>query len=169
MKKSNFTLLGQNSQVVSGSLLLLALCLFSFNASIAQSTNEADYLLANAQEKSTADLLAMNASAPMVKVMTIAPSFKASSKYANVNEYISENFIYPEEAKVSGREGVVNVRFEIMENGSIGQIAILNSPDESLSEAVTQLIEEMPKWSAALAGNIPMKSVYQLKVNFRLQ
>jgi TonB family protein len=169
MKKSNFTFLGQNSQIVSGSFLLLALCLFSFNASIAQSNNEADYLLANAQEETTADLLAMNTTAPIVKVMTSSPIFKASSKYANVNEYISENLIYPEEAKLVGRDGSVNVRFEIMENGSIGQIAILNSPDEALSAAVTKLIEEMPKWSAALAGNIPMKSVYQLKVNFRLQ
>lgn len=150
--------------------MLLALCLFSFTASVAQSTNEAEHLLAIAQEETSADLVALNSTSPVVKAgMTSAPSFKATSEYANVDEYIDENLIYPEEAKLIGSDGAVSVRFEILENGGIGQIAILNSPDESLSEAVTQLIQEMPKWSAALAGNTPMKTVYQLNVNFRLQ
>jgi hypothetical protein len=40
---------------------------------------------------------------------------------------------------------------------------------DGYDEAVIELINNMPQCTPAIAGHTPVKSVYALKVNFRLQ
>ncbi len=67
--------------------------------------------------------------------------------------FIKENIKYPEEAIQNKIEGRVYVQFAIDTNGTISNIEVRKSPNESLSKEAIRIIELMPKW-------IPTNHVY---------
>jgi len=151
-------------------LLISGLSFLFCSVADAQNGDYEASLLANIHEHNPSGVLAKAPPAPKaLNKLTSAPRFESGSGYANVNEYITENLIFPEEAQMRGIHGEVEARFEILEDGSIGQLFITRSPDKMFDEAVIELIKNMPRWTPAMAGLAPVKSVYALKVNFRLQ
>ena len=100
--------------------------------------------------------------------ITSFPEFISTGDYTDVNEFIYSNIKFPEEARVTGRSGLVKVRFDIYQNGEIGNFDIIESPDESFNTEVLRLLNEMPNWKPALSGEITVKSRYQLNINFSL-
>jgi len=102
-------------------------------------------------------------------IITSFPEFVTTNDYTDVNAYIYSNMEFPEEARLAGRSGLVKVRFDIYENGSIGNIDILDSPDKSFDNEVMRLLDEMPNWKPAFSGTSPIKSRYQLNINFSLR
>lgn len=75
------------------------------------------------------------------------PSFPGGEEACN--KYITENIKYPQSAKDNGIEGIVNVSFTVMTDGSIGSIKIVNMIDPDLEQEAIRLVKSMPKWTPA--------------------
>ncbi len=102
-------------------------------------------------------------------VITEFPEFIGEGKYHSVNDYVYSNLEFPEEARITGRSGLVKVQFDILKNGTIGNIDFMESPDVSFNEEVIRLLGEMPNWKPAYSGETAVKSRYQLNINFSLR
>ncbi|MCA1761587.1 MAG: energy transducer TonB [Cryomorphaceae bacterium] len=101
--------------------------------------------------------------------LTTFPTFTLDGKYANISQYISDNLQFPENAIITGTSGLLKMRIKILSDGSLGETTVIASPGTDFNTAVLELIEEMPNWNPATAGNKPVDSVYTLQLNFRLQ
>lgn len=107
-----------------------------------------------------------NNTAPRI---TSFPEFLGTAEYSDVNTYIYSNLEFPEEARITGRSGLVKVQFDIYQNGTIGNIGFIESPDSAFNKEVLRLLDAMPNWKPALSGTNPVKSRYQLNINFSLR
>lgn len=85
----------------------------------------------------------------------------------NIMEYIGKNIVYPEYAKKNKIEGRVMVRVLIDTQGNVLEKEIKESPDASLSQAVIDLINKMPKWKTNMQNGKP-GTEYFLPVLFKL-
>lgn len=94
------------------------------------------------------------------------PEFPGS--YGKLVEYISDNLIYPEEAKELGIQGTVYVRFTINENGRAENAQVLRSPDLLLSQAAISMVETMPSWIPAKQADTFVKVSMTLPLRFFL-
>lgn len=101
--------------------------------------------------------------------ITTYPVFLGNADYSDVNTYIYSNLEFPEQARITGRSGLVKVQFDIYTDGTTGNINIVESPDTSFNNEVLRLLKEMPKWKPALSGTTAVKSRYQLNINFSLR
>ncbi len=102
-------------------------------------------------------------------LMNSAAKFNAKAGPATINDYINQNIVFPPEARLIGAQGVAAANFEILADGSVGQIRITQSPDKIFDQSVIDLISNMPRWTPAYANGVAIDSVHGLKVNFRLQ
>lgn len=102
-------------------------------------------------------------------IITKRPEFVGNGAYTDVNDFLYSNLKFPEVARITGRSGMVKVQFDIEENGAISNVAFVESPDSSFNEEVLRLLNEMPDWKPALSGNDPVKTRYQLNINFLLR
>ncbi len=104
-----------------------------------------------------------------LKVVRSAPIFNGGQQFKNIDQFIAAHLGFPKEAVGTGLYGIVKVRFEILKDGDIGAHMILESPGKAFDAAVVDLLGQMPKWTPAYESGEPVTSVYQLKLNFRLQ
>lgn len=87
----------------------------------------------------------------------------------NLNEWMSANVKYPEDASKANVSGSVFVRFDIEEDGSIKNAFVVRKLHPSLDQEALRLVNLMPPWEAAQQYGKPIKSVYNLPVRFSLQ
>ncbi len=85
----------------------------------------------------------------------------------NIMEYIGKNIVYPEYAKKNKIEGKVMVRVLIDTLGNVLEKEITQSPDASLSQAVMDMLDKMPKWKTNMQNGKP-GTEYFLPVLFKL-
>jgi TonB family protein len=88
--------------------------------------------------------------------------------YAGLSAYISENLVYPEEAKAQGIQGDVNVAFNIDTEGTIQDIQIVESVHYYLDKEAMRLVFEMPNWEPAIKRGVPIRAMFILPLTFRL-
>lgn len=117
-------------------------------------------------ENSTANL---NRVENVSNKITALPEFIPTRKYRNVNDFIYSKIEFPEEAREMGLYGVVKVQFDILTDGSIGNLTFIQSPDEVFNNEVKKILASMPKWQPAYSGSMPVESRYQLNINFSLR
>ncbi len=101
--------------------------------------------------------------------MTAFPEFIPTRKYKNVNDFIHSKIEFPEEAREMGLYGVVKVQFDILPDGSIGNLTFLQSPDKVFNNVVMKILASMPNWQPAYSDSEPITSCYQLNINFSLR
>ena len=154
-------------------LLLSALFTLCFSVGFSQ-------IQCKAQSTESSPLTAMNlatesslkadvGSSKTIEIITTLPKFVGGGEYTDVNAYIYANLKFPEDARVSGRSGLVKVQFDIEKNGTIGNVDFVESPDSAFNEEVLRLLNKMPNWNPALSGYDPVKTRYQLNINFSLR
>lgn len=86
-----------------------------------------------------------------------------------VEEFIQKNIIYPLDALAEGLEGSVYVEFVIDTDGSISEIKILSTTDESFEKEAIRVVKLTNKqWKAARQSGKKVKSRMVLEVNFML-
>ena len=87
-----------------------------------------------------------------------------------LNEYLSENTIYPQESIDNNSQGRAYVRFVVNADGSIQYAEIVKSSgDVYLDKEAIRLIESMPNWTPGKQAGKPVRVSYMLPVNFRLR
>lgn len=97
---------------------------------------------------------------------TIPASIKNADNFV---EYLNSKITYPDICKENGIYGDVKVRFKINHKGCIDSIEVVESPDISLSYAVTSVLKKTKcKWIPAKLNGSPVSVHLEFTTYFKL-
>jgi protein TonB len=96
------------------------------------------------------------------------PSFQGGDLNSFRN-WVQQKVRYPAIAQENGISGKVILTFVIEKDGRLTNIQVLQTPDRSLSEEATRVLQQSPKWSPGKQRNQPVRVRYTLPVEFRIQ
>lgn len=82
--------------------------------------------------------------------------------------YVEANRKYPSTSLRNGIEGVVDVRFIVMTDGSREQLSIVRLVDPDLEAEAIRLVKDMPAWTPATIDGRPVESQSDVLVEFVL-
>lgn len=85
------------------------------------------------------------------------------------NRWVMSQIRYPEIAQQNGIQGRVLVTFIVEIDGSLSNIKVIQSPDTSLTAEAVRVISNSPKWEPGRQRNHPVRVMFTMPVNFRLQ
>lgn len=108
--------------------------------------------------------------APELKVFTsveTAPLFPGGEQA--MYRYISQNLTYPEKAKEKGISGTAMITFVVEKDGSISNVRILRDPGAGLGAAAAAVVQGMPRWTPGKQDGKPVRTQFNLPVQFRLK
>lgn len=83
-----------------------------------------------------------------------------------LDEWIENNISYPLAAQIFSIEGRVVVKFDINEDGSIGDIFVEEAADPVLADEVVSRLEMMPQWIPGMQNGRNVKVRYTLPIYF---
>ncbi len=87
---------------------------------------------------------------------------------ANMNQFIIDNLVYPDEASQKGQHGIVYIQFVVEKDGSLANIEISKGAYPMLNEAALEVVQKMPNWIPGRHHNRCIRMIYTLPINFRL-
>jgi len=96
------------------------------------------------------------------------PSFQGGDLNSFRN-WVQGKVRYPTIAQENGISGRVVLTFVIEKDGRLTNIQVLQTPDRSLSDEATRVLQQSPKWSPGKQRNQPVRVKYTLPVDFRIQ
>jgi TonB family protein len=85
-----------------------------------------------------------------------------------LRNYISDNIIYPKEAKEKGIQGSVYIRFQVKKDGSIGIVEIQKGAHNLLDLEAVSVIKSLPPFIPAESNGKKVSVWYAIPVYFRL-
>lgn len=94
------------------------------------------------------------------------PSFPGGDEA--MNKYLSENLIYPEEAKSNGEMGKVMLEFVVAHDGNVKSVEVAEGASASLNVEAVRVISEMPKWNPGQLEGHNVNVRLQMPVEFKL-
>jgi TonB family protein len=149
--------------------LVLASIALTFSLFIfAQDTEMAMITEFELTETSDESILSKEISMAKRNNTTKSARFRANANYTNVGGCLSKHLQFPDEARVLGVSGEVKVAFDILPDGSIANMEVLESPLDLFSEELISVMQSMPNWSPAFRDGLPVESRQEIHVNFRL-
>lgn len=86
-----------------------------------------------------------------------------------LNNWLDNNIQYPKQAKDTGVQGRVIIKFIIEKDGSISNAKVSRSLDTDLDNEALRLVKSMPKWNPGKQNGTEARVRYSVPVNFRLQ
>ena len=92
------------------------------------------------------------------------PSFNG-----NLYEYLGKNLKYPTKSVENYEEGMVYVSFIIDTTGEVKSPTIVQSVSPDLDAEALRIVRAMPKWKPGKQRNQPVKVLYTLPIDFKLQ
>lgn len=96
------------------------------------------------------------------------PEFKGGIKA--LMKYLTDHVRYPQEAIELGHEGKYFIRFVVDENGKVSLPEVLNGRYSELNAEALRVVKSIPDFeSPGLIDGQPVKTYYQVPINFRLQ
>ena len=72
-----------------------------------------------------------------------------ADKTMTVEQYVASKAIYPVEAQEKSKEGIVQVQFKILKDGSVGNITNIRSSDSIFEKELRRVIRTIPKYEPA--------------------
>lgn len=99
--------------------------------------------------------------------VTMAPDILPSFK--GLNKFLSDNLIYPNEARENRIEGKVAVNFVVDEEGKIIDTKFIHKVGFGCDEEAMRVIKLMPKWKPGLMNGKPVKVSFVQVITFKLQ
>ena len=93
-----------------------------------------------------------------------SPSFPGGTKA--LLDYISENTVYPEEARKQNLSGRVVLTFYIEEDGSVSNVKVLKSVHPLLDNEAVRVVSSMPKWTPGTKDERPVRQRMGLPITF---
>ena len=104
---------------------------------------------------------------PFVKVEQM-PSFMGGDLMTFRN-WAMKQVRYPQVAWENNISGRVLLTFVIERDGSLSNVKILQTPDESLSNEAIRIMKLSPKWTPGMQRGQAVRVKYTLPIDFRLQ
>jgi len=94
------------------------------------------------------------------------PSFAEGS----LQDYLSEQLVYPQESEENGSEGTVVVTFVVSKTGEVHSARVVKpTNDELLNAEALRVVERMPRWNPGMKEGQPVGYKYNLPVVFKLK
>ena len=104
---------------------------------------------------------------PLITVEQM-PTFQGGD-LLSFRRWVMSQIRYPEIAQQNGIQGRVIVQFIVEIDGSLSNIEVIQSPDTSLTAEAVRIISNSPKWEPGRQRNDPVRVVFTMPVDFRLQ
>jgi|WetSurMetagenome_2_1015567.scaffolds.fasta_scaffold00213_18 TonB family protein len=105
-------------------------------------------------------------SAEIYQFVEEMPSYPGGDE--SMLSFIAQNIKYPQTAMENGISGKVIVQFVVYSNGSIGQIKVLRSIEESLDNEAIRVVKLFPKFTPGKHNGKAVNVYYVLPVKFDL-
>lgn len=86
-----------------------------------------------------------------------------------LSKYLAENIKYPALAKENNITGRVFVSFVVEKDGRVGNIKILRDIGGGCGAEAVRVVKAMPRWKPGKQRGKPVRSQFNLPVNFDLQ
>lgn len=99
------------------------------------------------------------------KVVDRQPEFPGG--YTALKSYIAEHLHYPQTALKRKAQGRVTTTFVIEKDGTVSNIAISQSPDESLSDEAIRIIRSFPRWKPGIQNGNPARVELTIPIMFK--
>lgn len=99
-----------------------------------------------------------------VEVMPVFPGGDVS-----LLKFISENIIYPEEAKAQNIQGRVTVKFCITSSGNINQVSIVSGIHPQLDAEALRVVSGLPRFEPGRQNGIAVPVWYYIPITFTLR
>ena len=84
-------------------------------------------------------------------------------------QYLASNIKYPVLAEENGVQGRVIVQFVVGKDGSISNVKVVKSVDQSLDKEAARVVSSMPKWIPGKQNGQAVNVKYTVPVTFKLQ
>ena len=98
----------------------------------------------------------------------VLPTYKGGQNA--IENYITNNIEYPQDAIDNNVEGIVNVQFGVDENGTISNVSTIgNKIGHGLEEEAIRVVSKMPKWTAGQVKGKNVKTWRTLPISYRLE
>lgn len=83
-------------------------------------------------------------------------------------KFLSENIVYPKDAKDAGIQGPVHLTFVVEKDGSITNVNILRGIGGGCDEEATRVVSSMPKWEPGRQNGKEVRVQFIMPINFKL-
>ena len=87
---------------------------------------------------------------------------------AELQKFITEHLVYPEEALADSAQGLVQVSFIVEKNGSPTDFEVLDKHHPALEAEAVRILQQMPKWKPASQNGVKVRVEYVVPVKFTL-
>ncbi len=104
---------------------------------------------------------------PIYKIVEEMPEFPGGEK--EMLKFIYSNIKYPPIARENGIEGLVAISFVIGTDGSVSDYEILRDPGGGCGEEALRVVKKFPTWKPGKQRHKPVRVLYSLPVQFRLE
>lgn len=84
-------------------------------------------------------------------------------------KFLGNEMIYPENAIRNNLEGKVYLRFIIDVDGSVKNVKVTRGVNSEFDAEAVRAVRNMPRWTPGMIDGVPVKSYFDLPVNFKLQ
>lgn len=85
-----------------------------------------------------------------------------------MQEFIRDNFVYPESARENGEQGTVFVQFVVGTDGSIGNVTVVKGVSPSLDREAKRVVKKMPNWLPGKQDGELVRVRYTLPISCRI-
>ena len=100
------------------------------------------------------------------RVTEVSPEFPGGSQA--LQDYLKENVNYPAQCREAKIQGRVLINFLVEKDGSIKNASVLKSAHPLLDAEALRVISDMPNWKPGMEHGTPVRVLYTVPVNFRL-
>jgi periplasmic protein TonB len=98
----------------------------------------------------------------------VLPAYKGGQNA--IENYITNNIEYPQDAIDNNIEGIVIVQFGVDENGNISNVSTVgNKIGHGLEEEAIKVVSKMPKWTPGQVKGKNVKTWRTLPITYRLE
>ncbi|MDX1650854.1 MAG: TonB family protein [Brumimicrobium sp.] len=108
--------------------------------------------------------------APDLNTVVRFPNKEAYFK-GNWKEYLKNNLVYPESARIFSEEGTVHISFIVEKDGSVTDIRVLNKGKVSkdLEKEAVRVVKNSPEWTPGILNAEYVRTIVNTQIKFRLQ
>lgn len=82
--------------------------------------------------------------------------------------YLAKNLKYPAQAKKDGIQGKVYLSFNVQKDGTLTDVQIMEGLSKETDQEALRVVKSSPRWNPGLNNGKPVKTKYQMAINFTL-
>lgn len=86
----------------------------------------------------------------------------------DINKWLTDNIVYPADARRNNIQGTVYVSFIIEKDGSVSTPKVLRGVNKSLDDESVRVISMMPRWTPGMQNGQTVRVAYMVPIHFML-